>query len=338
MSQSQPMPVPAPVLKSFRIGGLEVRSPIILAAMAGYTDLGYRLICRSFGAEYCATEMMLDRLLLLPGKLRGRLVRLDEADHPVAGQIIGNEPHTMAAAAGELGRMGFDVVDLNFACPVRKALARQRGGHLMSRPGHAVQILRAVQAVAERPVTLKLRQQFGRGDSTDAFWRISEAAFDAGAAAVCIHARSVEQKYLGRADWAFIAEVKRHFHDRTIIGSGDVLKPADALAMLQQTGVDAVAVARGCLGNPWFFRQAMDVAAGRQPCRPTIAEQRQVLLHHLQWSCDLYGATRGPKHMRKFGIKYARLHPRSRDVRMAFAAVKTPGQWQQVLDSHYQEG
>jgi len=309
---------------------------VVLAALAGYSDLAYRLICRRAGCEYCTTEMMLDRMLLVPGKLRRRLVRLSDDDHPVAGQLVGNEPEVMAAAARVLCEMGFDVVDLNFACPVRKALRRGRGGALMSRPDVAVEITRAVLAASDRPVTLKLRQKFANDDATDAFWQIAEAAFDAGAAAICVHGRSVEQKYFGPADWEFIAAVKGRFGDRTIIGSGDVLKPADALAMLERTGVDAVTVARGCLGNPWFFRQVRDLAAGREPYAPTLAEQREVMLGHFGHSCEIYGERRGANHMRKFGIKYARMHPRSREVRMAFATVKNARQWQDVLGRFYQ--
>ena len=187
-------------------------------------------------------------------------------------------------------------------------------------------------------MTLKLRQKFRLADDNDACWRIAEGAFDAGAAGLCVHCRSVEQKYVGKAEWAFLAEVKRSFPDRTIVGSGNVLKPADALTMIEATGVDAVTVARGCLGNPWFFRQVRDLAAGREPYRPTLAEQREVLLTHFAGACELYGPVRGPKHMRKFGIKYARLHPRSRDVRMAFVGVKNPKQWHDVLERFYADG
>jgi len=321
--------------RAFQIGDVQAEFPVVLAALAGYSDLAYRLICRRRGAEYCTTEMMLDRMLLVGGKLRRRLVRLTDEDHPVAGQIVGNEPEAMAAAAQVLCEMGFDVVDLNFACPVRKALRRGRGGALMAEPERAVEIVRAVAASSTRPVTLKLRRRFAHADGDDAFWRIAEAAFDAGAAGICVHARSVEQKYFGPADWPFLAEVKRRFADRAILGSGDVLQPADAIAMYEQTGVDAVTVARGCLGNPWFFRQVRDLAAGREPYRPSLAEQRDVLRGHFERSRDLYGEKRAAAHMRKFGIKYARLHPRPRDVRMAFVTVKNAGQWQAVLEKHY---
>lgn len=322
--------------RALRIGDVEIGFPVVLAGMAGYTDLAYRLICRALGAAYCVTEMLLDRSVLTGGKLRRRLVQLSGDDHPVAGQLIGSDPSVVAEAAGVLCEMGFDVVDLNFACPVRKALSRHRGGFLMSRPVEALQIVRAVVSAVDRPVTLKLRRSFKEDDRThEAFWRIAEGAFDAGAAAIFVHGRSVEAKYAGAADWEFIASVKRRFADRTVVGSGDVLAPADVLRMLDQTGVDAVAVARGALGNPWFFRQVRDLAAGRQPYQPTVREQSELLQRHFAHACELYGPVRAPKIMRKFGIKYARLHPRPRDVRAAFVNVKRPEQWQGVLESFY---
>jgi len=322
-------------LRPLRIGGLRIGPPVVLAPLAGYSDLTYRLLCRSQGAGYCATEMLLDRMVTVVGRAQRRMLACDAADHPVAAQIVGSEPATMAAAARALQAMGFDVVDVNFACPVRKALGRGRGGALMKRPELAVEIVRAVTAAVACPVTVKVRQKFAERDDCGAFWHIAAGAFAAGAAAVCLHARSVEHKYFGRADWQFLAEVKRRWPDRTIIGSGDVLKPADALAMLRQTGVDAAAVARGALGNPWFFRQVADLAAGREPHQPTLAEQREMMLEHLAGSCKLYGPLRGVRHMRKFGIKYARLHPHPKAVRMAFVEVKRPEQWHEVLDRFY---
>lgn len=323
-------------LNPFHIGDVGVAHPVVLAALAGYSDLPYRLICRRFGAPYCSTEMVLDRCIVQSGKLRNRLVQITPADHPVAGQLIGNDPATMAAAARVLCDRGADVVDLNFACPVRKALSRRRGGYLMRQPRRAGEITRAVLDAVDRPVTLKLRRSFREADRGHAaFYRIAESAFDAGAAGVCAHARSVERKYEGPADRRFLADAKRHFRDRVLIGSGDVLTPQSALEILERTGCDAVAVARGALGNPWFFRQVRDLADGRAPYRPPLAEQRELLREHFACACEVYGPRRGPKIMRKFGIKYARLHPAPRRARRAFVAVKHATEWLAVLDTLY---
>jgi len=322
-------------LKPFRIGDVEVASPVVLAPLAGYSDLAYRLICRRLGAPYCTTEMLLDRLAMLKGKYNRRVMHITAQDHPIAGQIIGNDPDTMAQAAEAICEMGFDVVDLNFACPVNKALRRRRGGYLMREPDKIIAITRAVLAASSRPVTLKLRQKFAEADDAGAFWRIAEAAIDAGAGAICVHARSVEAKYFGRADWGFLTEVSKRYGDSTIIGSGDVLKPADALRMLEQTGVSAAAVARGALGNPWFFRQVRDLAAEKPPYHPPIAEQRELLREHFAAAIELYGPDRGPKIMRKFGIKYARMHPQPRLLRQAFIEVRKADDWHKVLEDYY---
>lgn len=326
-------------LEPLRIGEIEVSPPAALASLAGYTDLPYRLLCRELGAPYCATEMMLDRQLLLPGKLRRRLVHTHADDHPVGGQIIGNDPEVMAAAATEICRSGFDVVDVNFACPARKVLSRRRGGFLLKQPEVACRIVRAVLAAADRPVTVKLRMGFDAEDTDRrSFWRIAEGAFDAGAAAVCVHARTVEQRYAGPADWEFIAAVKRHFSGQTIIGSGDVTGPPAAVAMLEQTGVDGVVFARAALGNPWIFRQLQDHLAGRCVYRPPLTEQRRVLQRHFDGALALYGQRRGPRIMRKFGIKYARQHPAPAAVRAAFVAVNTAADWQAALENFYPHG
>ncbi len=321
------------------IGAVALDFPVGLGALAGYSDLPYRLVCRSLGAPYAITEALLDRQVLLQGKLRKRLVRLDPADHPVAGQIMGIEPETMADAARSLDRMGFDVIDLNFACPVRKVVSHKRGGALMNDPDRALATVRAVvEAVPARPVTLKLRSSFRRDDQThESFWVIARGAFEAGAAAIAVHARSVEQKYTGRADWGFLAAVKREFAGRTIFGSGDVTRPAEALRMIAETGVDGVLAARGAIGNPWFFAQARDLAEGRPARQPSLAEQREVIYRHYRLACEAYDPRRGLKILRHFSLQYAKMHPRRTDLRNALVKVRTEAEWMAVIDAFYAE-
>ena len=329
----------AVTLKPLCIGELVLSPPVVLAPLAGYTDLPYRLICRRLGAPYCTTEMMLDRQLALPGRLRRRFVHTAAEDHPLGGQIIGSDPREMAAAAAELDKAGFDVVDVNLACPARKVLSRGRGGHLLNTPELALEILRAVTAAATRPVTVKLRMAFdGQDGAADNFWRIAEGAFEAGAAALCVHARTVAQRYAGLADWEFLARVKRHFADKTIIGSGDVWEATSVAEMIARTGVDGVALARGAIGNPWVFRQLQDHLAGREVGVPSLAEQRKLIRGHFDHAVEIYGPRRGPKIMRKFGIKYASRHPAPAKVRAAFIAVKSPADWHAVLDKFYADG
>ena len=309
---------------------------MVLSAMAGYTDLPYRLICRQLGAEYCTSEMMLDKSLLVGSKLRKRLAAISQDDHPVAGQLIGNSPDTMATAAAMLDEIGFDVVELNFACPVNKALRRRRGGYLMSCPDEALAIVRAVIAATARPVSLKLRRSFRATDDESNFWRIAEGGSAAGVSAITVHARSVEVKYSGPADWSFLADVREKLPDQTIIGSGDMLTPQAALDAMDELGLDGIAVARGALGNPWFFQQVKNILAGCCPEGPTLTEQRELLLRHFADTCGLYGPKRGPKMMRKFGIKYARLHPHPRRAREAFVDISSAEDWHAAVARLYQ--
>ena len=204
-------------------------------------------------------------------------------------------------------------------------------------PERALATVRAVvEAVPGRPVTLKLRRAFRNADRThESFWRIALGAFRAGVSAIAVHARSVEQKYTGRADWEFLAEVKRAFPDRTILGSGDVTNPAEALRMMAETGVDGVLAARGAIGNPWFFSQARDLAAGRPPRQPALDEQREVIDRHYRLACEAYDPRRGLKILRHFSLQYAKMHPRRTDLRNALVKVRTEDEWRDVIDRFY---
>ncbi len=325
------------VLCPLKIGSIEVDFPVVLAAMAGYSDLPFRLLCRSLSAPFCTTEALLDRQVMIEKRVRRRMTKLDDADHPVAGQIMGNEPDVMAEAAARLSEMGFDVIDLNFACPVRKVVSKKRGGFLMSRPGETLEIVRAVvRAVPDRPVTVKLRRSFLETDTSGGeFMEIARGSFEAGAAAVCVHARSVDQKYKGRADWKFLAQVKREFPDRTIIGSGDVHTAADAVRMIVETGVDGVSAARGAIGNPWLFRQARDLAAGREPFKPDIPAQHEVILRHYELARQFFDPKRAIHIIHNFGIRYAKMHPQPSKARAAFYTIRTESQLMALLEAWY---
>jgi tRNA-dihydrouridine synthase B len=320
-----------------RLGPLTIELPVVLAALAGYSDLPYRTICRELGAPFATTEVMLDKFLLQEGKLRRHLLRSDSGDHPVGGQIMGSDPETMARAAVILRDLGFDVIDLNFACPVKKVVSRRRGGHMMADPEGTLEVIRAVRdAVPDRPLMIKLRKSFALGDQAcEAFWAIARGALEAGTDVLCVHARAVEQMYKGEADWLFLRRVKEAFPHHTIIGSGDVRTPADALRMIRETGVDGVAAARGAIGNPWFFRQVRELASGREPGVPTLAEQRAVMERHYALAVAQYGERKGTFVMRHFGISYGRMHPHPKRIRMAFVSVRTAEEWKAVLDEFY---
>jgi tRNA-dihydrouridine synthase len=190
---------------------------------------------------------------------------------------------------------------------------------------------------AHVPVTVKMRR--GIDDSAasrDKFFAILDGAFSAGVAAVTVHARTVQQRYLGPSAWEFLSAVKRHAGSRTILGSGDLFTAQACWDMIRQTGIDGVTVARGAIGNPWIFQQARALAAGQPlPPPPAVREQREVLSEHFRLAEELYGAERCGPLMRKVGIKYSASHPRSGDVRAAFVRVRSRRDWEAVLDQWY---
>ena len=324
-----------------RIGPITLAQPFCQAGLAGYSDRAMRVVARRRGCPYAVTEALLDVILLSGGQGLKKSIDINDEDHPVAGQLIGSEAETMAPAARILHRAGYDVIDLNFACPVKKIKNKARGGHMLRDVPRALSVLRAVRDALppEVPTTISLRRSFDDSpESTDQFYEIVEAAWAHNYSAVRVHGRTVEQKYLGRAAWPALREVKRRYPDRTILGSGDVFTACDAVRMLRETGVDVVWIARGAIGNPWVFRHAAMILAGTEPASippPTVAEQRDALAEHFSMDMQIHGEQLAGRRMRKMGIKYSRFHPQSARVKAEFIAVKTLRDWTGVLDRWY---
>jgi nifR3 family TIM-barrel protein len=329
-------------LPRLRIGSLEIEFPVIQAALSGYSDWPMRTIARRLGAAYTICEVMLDQFILnvTRGRKARRFLRVGDDEHPCGAQLMGAEPEQFPPAALKLVAAGFDAIDLNFACPVKKVLGRCRGGYLLTTPATALEIVaRTRDALPPHvPLTVKLRRGFDDDEaSREKFFEIFDGAFRLGAAAVAVHGRTVRQRYLGRSSREFLREVKQHAGMKTVIGSGDLFTPHDCLSMLGETGVDGAAAARGAIGNPWLFERTRALAAGVELPPPSLHRQREVIAEHYQLSEELYGPERCCRVMRKFGIKYARLHPRYIEVRDAFAKVKAPRDWRAALDQWYAE-
>lgn len=290
-------------------------------------------------------------------------------DHPLAGQIMGSSPDEMAAAAVKMVEQGtrsakeyrmirehglaaapesagavtasdttFAAIDVNVACPVKKIARKARGGHWLCQPQGAIEILRAVRDAVpgDIPVTMKIRR--GSDDSPEAeanFYTLFDAAYEIGIAWATVHGRTVEQKYVGPSNWGFLRELVRRRPDRLIFGSGDIWSAEDIFRMIQYTGVNAVSVARGCIGNPWIFRQARSLMRGVPPAPPTIAEQRAVLEEHFHLSRSVNGERKASLMMRKFGVRFAAHHPSRDDVHRRFVAVGSTEEWLAVLEDWY---
>lgn len=350
-------------------------APFFQAGLAGYSDAAMRLIARRHGCPACVTEALLDRTLLGGGRgfVKADLGDIAEnvpggdEDHPLIGQIMGAEPDEMAAAAVKMVEQGkrppkeyrdlrergvsadeadhvetgartFAAIDVNLACPVKKIRTKARGGHWLREPEGAIEILRAVREAlpSEIPTTVKMRRAFDDTPEAEAdFYRIFDAAYEMGYAWVVVHGRSVQQKYVGPSNWVFLRDLVRARQDRVIMGSGDIWNAEDIFRMIAYTGLHGVSVARGCIGNPWIFRQARSLMAGRPPLPPTVEEQRDVLLEHFELSAAVNGERGAGLMMRKFGVRFAAHHPDSDTVRKRFIAVKNLDEWRAVLDEHY---
>lgn len=329
-------------LGQLSLGSVAIGFPVVQAALSGYSDWPMRLIARQHGASYAICEVLLDEFLLAlkARKSHQQYLRLSPEDHPVGGQLMGAEPIQFAEGAKRLVAAGFDVIDINFGCPVKKVLGRCRGGFHLSQPAVAIEIVRRTREAVPPgiPVTVKMRR--GLDDSSasrDNFFTILDAAFEAGVAAVTVHGRTVEQRYIGASRWEFLAEVKRHVGARTILGSGDLFSAPDCLRMMAETGVDGVTVARGAIGNPWIFTQARALADGAPlPPPPSLHQQRDTLREHFRLA-ELHNPSRCGIEMRKFGIKYAALHPRYAEVRAAMVSVRNRDDWERVLRAWYEE-
>jgi nifR3 family TIM-barrel protein len=330
-------------LPPLRLGRIELDFPVVQAALSGYSDWAMRVIARRLGAPYTLCEVLLDQFVIQVsrGKRADRYLRVTDEEHPVGAQLMGANPDDFAPAARRLVAAGFDVIDINFGCPVKKVLGRCRGGYLLGQVDTALEIVARVResVPAEIPVTVKMRR--GLDDtaaSRDNFYRIFDGAFQRGVAAITVHGRTVAQRYVGPSRWEFLRELKQHAGNRTVLGSGDLFSPQACLDMIAQTGVDGVTAARGAIGNPWIFAQARALAAGLPlPEPPSVLEQREVIAEHYRLADELYGPEVCGRHMRKFGIKYSQMHPHAREVRDAFVAVGQAGQWREVLDRWYSE-
>ena len=322
------------------IGNVNVGFPVVQAALSGYSDGPMRIVARRLGASYTLAEVMTDRFLQdlkHPSRTRHHL-RVTDEEHPVGGQLMGSNPDEFGPAAERLVEAGFDIIDINFGCPLKSAVGGCRGGYHLSQPDVALEIVSRVrEAVPGRiPVTLKMRRGLDDSmESRDRFFRILDGAFERGAAAITVHGRTVAQKYIGPSNWDFLREVKLHAGSRTILGSGDVFTATACLEMIRDTGVDGVSVARGAIGNPWIFLQTKALAEGRPVPEPDLQEQRRVMDLQFRLCLETTSESQTLSTMRMFAIKFSRLHPDSVNVRNAFAMARTVEDWRCALDRWY---
>lgn len=285
-----------------KIGNLQLINPVILAPMAGITDLPYRLIMKRFGAGLVFTEMVSANGLFFGGMATEDLLKTTPEERPLGVQLFGDDPGRLADAVRRVEPHA-NLIDINCGCPVRKVVGSGSGSALLRDPAKVARIVAAARQATSLPLTVKLRS--GWEETQRNYLEVARVAVDEGVDAVTLHPRTRSQMFGGRADWTEIARLKEAVAV-PVIASGDLFTADDALAVLGQTGCDAVMVARGGYGNPWLVRQILDRLAGRPEQLPTIEDRLTVAREHFELFLEIYGPQRTVVHMRKHLCWYVR--------------------------------
>jgi tRNA-dihydrouridine synthase B len=286
------------------VGNDSLKGKALLAPMAGITNLPFRLVARSFGCTLAFTEMISANGIIRKSDRTLEYLRTCADDDPLGAQIFGADPEVMAEAAGIVENYGVNVIDINMGCPVKKVMRAGAGAMLMKDPGRVEKIIRAVKKRVSIPVTVKIRAGWNR-NSINAV-EIACIAEKAGADAIIVHGRTVDQGFGGVADWKVIAETKKKVNI-PVIGNGDVWQPQDAIKMLRETSCDAVMIGRGALGNPWIFKGISQACSGYlEDYLPNLEERQEVIKRHWEMETGHSGVKLANKNFRKHLLWYTR--------------------------------
>lgn len=279
-----------------QIGSLRIEPGVLPAPLAGISDKAFRLIAREHGCQMLYTEMISDKGLIYNNERTLKMLDFSGEDYPVAVQLFGSEPETMAEAAQIVVEHGAALVDINMGCPTPKIVKNGEGAALMRNPELAFRIVEKVVQAVKVPVTVKMRK--GWDESHVNAVEMAQGVVEAGAQAVTIHGRTRDQFYTGKADWEIIARVVEAV-SVPVIGNGDIFSPADAKRMLEETGCSAVMIGRGSLGNPWIFSRTIAFLQGQELPEPTIEERVNTAIRHLKLAVKFKGEAVGVREMRK---------------------------------------
>lgn len=312
-----------------KIGDLELANPVLLAPMAGVTDLPFRLLVKEMGCGLVFTEMVSDKGLMYRNEHTLDMLAIDDRERPVALQIFGSEPEPMAKAAQIVEQSGADILDINMGCPTHKIVKNGEGSALMRTPELAYDIIARVVDAVRIPVTVKIRKGWDE-NSVNAV-QIAKLAEKAGAKAISVHGRTREQFYSGKADWSIIKAVKQSVRI-PVNGNGDVRSPEDAKRLLEETGCDGVMIGRGAQGNPWLFRQVVHyLATGEMLPGPTLDERIDMAIRHLEMLVAFKGEHIGIREMRSHAAWYTKGLPHSAELRQKFNQAQSRGDFAAIL-------
>lgn len=290
------------IIRTLQIGNVALENNLILAPMAGVSDLPFRLLCREQGAGLVCMEMVSAKAILYKNRNTEELLTIDPKEHPVSLQLFGSDPDIISEIAKQIEERPFDILDLNMGCPVPKVVNNGDGSALMKNPRLAGEIIEKTARAIKKPLTVKIRKGFD--DAHVNAVELAHIAQESGAAAVAVHGRTREQYYAGHADWDIIRQVKEAV-SIPVIGNGDIRTPEDVAAMAEQTGCDGYMIARGAEGNPWIFRQILHYfETGEHLSRPDFSEVTEMLMRHAKMQIDCKGDYTGIREIRKHAAWY----------------------------------
>ena len=318
------------MIQKLKIGNVELDNNLILAPMAGVTDLPFRLLCKEQGAALCCMEMVSAKGIYYNNKNTETLLTVDERERLVSLQLFGSDPDIMAAMAAKIEHRNFDILDINMGCPVPKVVNNGDGSALMKNPVLAGKIIEGMVKAIGKPVTVKIRKGFDE-EHVNAV-EMAHVAQESGAAAIAVHGRTKEQYYSGKADWSIIAAVKEAV-SIPVIGNGDILDAKDVIAMKEQTNCDGFMIGRGAQGNPWIFHQILHYfETGELIGKPPMEEMVKTMLRHAKLQIEFKGDYLGIREMRKHAAWYTAGYKGASKLRGQINDVETYQQLEEIFE------